>query len=128
MELLRSMLSQFCLSTAELAHELSGSADGAGALLFRRLEKALACADERDISAKWREACAPLDAECTRALSSFGAVLGRFGAAEQTQAALRSRDELGALASAAEQRAERMGGLLCASGFSVGMMLALVLI
>lgn len=128
MELLRYQMERFCLSTQELARTLSGTASGVGGRLFARLSEELDKTDERTVSERWFCAIAPLDDAPRRALTEFGAVLGRFGAQEQSAAAARARDELGRLANEARERAARSGKLCVALGFSAGAMLSLVLI
>ena len=126
MELLRCHLERFCLSTPELARALSRSAPGAASALFGRFERELAMPDERDTAARWETAIAPLHEPERDVLAAFGAVLGRFGAQEQTAAALRTREQLSRLTEAAQTRAERSGKLCVALGFSAGAMLSLV--
>ncbi len=128
MELLRYQMERFCLSTQELARTLSSTAQGAGGRLFARLSEELDKDDERAVSERWLCAIAPLDDAPRRALTEFGAVIGRFGAQEQCAAAVRARDELGRLAEEARERAARSGELCVVLGFSAGAMLSLVLI
>lgn len=121
-------IGRFRMTTPALAGELAGSAPGAGAALFARLAAAMKARGDLPLDTLWRGALEDVEPAARSCLLAFGAVLGRYGAGEQMQAAERCRMELDTLAAAAEEQAARSGRVYVAVGAAVGTAAAIVML